>query len=70
LGHSLIGGVELASELNLYRLGVYYKMTHVVPLSPLSITVVGLQILGVVSAWAGVDYINPMLGGGSMLNNG
>jgi hypothetical protein len=40
------------------------------PLSSLSIAVVGLQVLGVVSDWAGVDFINPSLGGGSMLNNG
>jgi hypothetical protein len=40
-------------------------------LSSLSIAVVGLQVLGVVSARrAGVGFINPMLGGGSMLNNG
>ena len=36
----------------------------------LSLAVVGLQVLGVVRAWADVDFINPMLGGGSMLNNG
>ena len=36
--------------------------------SSLSLAVVGLQILGV--AWAAVDFINPILGGGSMLNNG
>jgi hypothetical protein len=39
-------------------------------LSSLSLAVVGLQVLGVVRAWAGVDFINPNLGGGSMLNNG
>jgi len=38
-------------------------------LSSLSLAVVGLQVLGVVRAWAGVDFINPNLGGGSMLNN-
>jgi hypothetical protein len=38
--------------------------------SPLSIAVVGLQVFGVVSAWAGVGFINPIVGGGSMLNNG
>ena len=37
-------------------------------LNALSIAVVGLQFLGVVRA--GVDFFNPMLGGGSMLNNG
>jgi hypothetical protein len=40
------------------------------PLSSLSIAVVGLQVLGVVRALVGVDFINPLLGGGSMLNNG
>ena len=38
-------------------------------LSSLSIVVVGLQVLSVVRAQA-VDFINPTLGGGSMLNNG
>jgi hypothetical protein len=37
--------------------------------SSLSIAVVGLQVFGVVSAWAGVDFFNPIVGGGSMLNN-
>ena len=49
-------------------------MTHVVPVQFLwlSVAVVGLQLLDVVKAWAGVqvDFINPTLGGGSMLNNG
>lgn len=40
------------------------------PLSSLSIAVIGLQVLGVVGALPGVDFINPILGGGSMLNNG
>ena len=40
-------------------------------LSSLSLAiVVGLQVVGVVRAWAGVDFFNPIPGGGSMLNKG
>ena len=43
-------------------------------LSPLtgafSIATVGLQLLSVVRVQAAVDFVNPNLGGGSMLDNG
>lgn len=41
------------------------------PLSALSIAIVGLQILSVVGAEeVDVDFFNPNMGGGSMLNDG
>jgi hypothetical protein len=39
------------------------------PLSALSFAVVVLQSLAVVRAQVDVDFFNPILGGGSMLNN-
>ena len=62
--------------MNLYCfLGLRVSVKHSIMLSPLtgafSIVVVCLQLLGAVRLQAAaVDFVNPNLGGGSMLDNG
>ena len=50
------------------------NVKHSIMLSPLtgafSIAAVGLQLLSTVRVQAAVDFVNPNLGGGSMLDNG
>ena len=71
--HSLIGGwwglkLSWTCTVPVYTTSIQWPMLST--LISLSLAVVGLHVFGVVRAWAGVDFINPTLGGGSMLNNG